>query len=530
MKPVLTREQMRAFDQDAITDAHVPGLVLMENAGRGAAEVLVQMLAQRRADGIRGANVSIVCGAGNNGGDGFVVARRLFTLGASPTVFLCAPRPRLAGDALINAEAWEGLGGAIVEVGGDAGLRKLTRGIDDADLIVDALFGTGLDREITGLFARVIGRLNDARPPVVALDVPSGLDANTGAVLGVAVRAAVTVTFAHLKRGLLGTVAANHVGQVHVVDIGVPPGRAERLGACGSVVERADIGQWLQPRPIATHKAAAGRVVAFVGSPGTIGAALLVSRGALRAGAGLVTIATMPAAARIIEARVLEEMTARLDSADFDTSIDHLLAKATAVAIGPGLGTGDEARRIVKRVVMQHTGPVVIDADALTLLADRGEKLTAAAGPRLLTPHPGEMARLLATSPQEVEADRFSAVERACTLTGATVLLKGPHTIVQAPNSGPLVVSTHAPALATGGAGDVLTGVCAALACHLSLPQAAAAAAFIHGQAAERWMRDRGADRGLLASEVADLLPDELAALRPFTARNGAPDVVCPQR
>jgi len=167
VKPVLTREQMRAFDQDAITDAHVPGLVLMENAGRGAAEVLVQMLAQRRADGIRGANVSIVCGAGNNGGDGFVVARRLFTLGASPTVFLCAPRPRLAGDALINAEAWEGLGGAIVEVGGDAGLRKLTRGIDDADLIVDALFGTGLDREITGLFARVIGRLNDARPPVV---------------------------------------------------------------------------------------------------------------------------------------------------------------------------------------------------------------------------------------------------------------------------------------------------------------------------------------------------------------------------
>ena len=503
---------MRAFDRDAIEAGCVPGLVLMENAGRGATEVIVEMLSTTSARGVAGSRVVVVCGPGNNGGDGFVVARRLLTLGARPTVLLCAQRRRLTGDALVNADAWVGLGGTLDEVTDEGGLVSVRRELEAADLVVDALLGTGLDREVSGVVAAVIRCLDEAVAPVVALDIPSGLDANTGAVLGVAVHCAATVTFAHLKSGLLSTTAAGYVGRVHVADIGVPPGRIERIGSTAALVEASDVGGWLVPRSVAAHKGSAGRVVAFAGSPGKTGAALLVSRAALRAGAGLVTIATLPAAADAIEARVVEEMTARLDPENLEQSMEGLLANAGSVAIGPGLGLDAQARAIVDRVVLRHDGPVVVDADALTRFGGTATELQMAAGPRLLTPHPGEMGRLLGITADEVERDRFAAVERCCEMTRAVVLLKGPHTIIGAPDLEPLVVSTIAPALATGGAGDVLTGICAALACHLPLRQAAAAAACIHGRAAVSWM-SRGADRGLLAREIAEGLPDAIAAL-----------------
>ncbi len=503
---------MRAFDRDAIEAGRVPGLVLMENAGRGATDVIVEMLAAGRGRGVAGARVVVVCGSGNNGGDGFVVARRLLTLGASPRVVLCAQRQRLKGDALANADAWIGLGGDVVEVTDEGGLAIVGQELEAADLIVDALLGTGLDRDVSGLLAAVIHRLDDAVAPVVAMDIPSGLDANTGAVLGAAVHCTATVTFAQLKCGLLSTVAAGYVGQLHVVDIGVPAGRVEQIGSRAAVVEAGDVRRWLSRRPIVSHKGSAGRVVAFAGSPGKTGAALLVSRGALRAGAGLVTIAALPAAADAIEARVLEEMTYRLDRDDAEPSLGRILQNVAAVAIGPGLGLDAWARRVVDHVVLRHGGPVVVDADALTLFGGTAGELMAAAGPRLLTPHPGEMGRLLGISAEQVERDRFEAVERCCEVTGAVVLLKGPHTIVGAPDVEPLVVSSLAPALATGGAGDVLTGICAALACHLPLRQAATVAAYVHGRVAVSWM-GRGADRGLLAREIADGIPREMAVL-----------------
>jgi hydroxyethylthiazole kinase-like uncharacterized protein yjeF len=511
VKPVLTREQMRAFDRDAIEAGRVPSLVLMENAGRGATEVLVQMLAGTPG-GVARARVVVVCGSGNNGGDGLVVARRLLTLGSRPRVVLCASRQRLKGDALANADAYLGLGGNLVEATDEGALAPVDQELDAADLIVDALLGTGLDRDVSGLLAAVIHRINEAAAPVVALDIPSGLDANTGSVLGVAVRCAATVTFAQLKCGLLSTVAAAHAGRLHVVDIGVPPERVERVGSRAWLVEESDVRRWLAPRPLTAHKGSAGRVVAFAGSLGKTGAALLVSRGALRAGAGLVTIAALPVVADVIEARVLEEMTARLDPENEGQSLDRVLANVAAVAIGPGLGLDAWARRVVERVVLQHDGPVVVDADALTLFADRATQLATAAGPRLLTPHPGEMARLLGTDVDAIERDRFAAVERSCELTGAVVLLKGPHTIVGTPDLPPVVVSSAAPALATGGAGDVLTGICSAMACHLPLREAAIVGAYLHGRAAVSWM-EAGSDRGLLAREIAERIPAEVAAL-----------------
>ncbi len=364
---------------------------------------------------------------------------------------------------------------------------------------MDAIFGTGLDRDVEGRQRRAIEAVNSAGGAVVALDIPSGLHANTGAVLGVAVDADVTVTFAHPKLGLLSSVGAAHAGEVHVVDIGVPAELADHLGHSAEIVEPQDVASVLAPRPLHAHKVSVGHVFAVAGSAGKTGAALLVARGALRAGAGLATICTFPDAADAIDQRALEEMTARIEPGALEGSLDGALARAAAVAIGPGLGLDERARRVVDHVVLGWDGPKVVDADAISHFAGRASELRGAKGELVLTPHPGELGRLLGIDSGEVEADRFGAVDRAVELTGAVVLLKGPRTIIGAPGQLPVVNVSGTPALATGGAGDVLSGIIAALACTVEPRWAAIAGAYLHGAAAEAWTERVGADRGLVA-------------------------------
>jgi NAD(P)H-hydrate epimerase len=506
MIPVLSREQIRELDRHAVEHG-VPSLVLMENAGRGAAELIERELERR---GERGA-VVVVCGPGNNGGDGFVVARRLASRSVAVRVVLTVPGAKLKGDALDNYRAFRGLGHDVIELEDD--LEVLSRELRDAGVAIDALFGTGLDRDVTGRMAEVIDRVNAAEALRIALDLPSGIDANSGAVLGAAVRAHLTITFAAHKLGLLTTNGAKHAGRVERVDIGVPESLIDVVGHSAEVVEASDVGRALRRRSVAAHKASAGRVLAVAGSAGKTGAALLVARGALRAGAGLVTIASFPEAADALDQRVLEEMTARIDRSRIEASLDELLANVDAVAIGPGLGLDEPARRVVEHIVLAWDGVKVVDADALTCFAGRAELLRSAAGSAVLTPHPGEAARLLGASPGDVERDRFAALSRLVDRTGATVLLKGPRTLVGAPDELPVVQITDAPALATAGAGDVLTGITAALCCSLAPRSAAIAAAHMHGRSAERWSERTGADRGLLSHEVADELPAVIASL-----------------
>ncbi len=509
MKPLLSREQIREFDRVAIEDCNVPSLVLMENAGRGAAELIdAELRGQPEAPG---RNAVVVCGPGNNGGDGFVVARRLRAAGWPVLVFLAGSALKLKGDARLNHDAWLGLGAGVSELSGHAAMVEFEHALGAATVIVDALLGTGLDRDLGAELRALIERINGARALRVALDVPSGLDSNTGAVLGACVRADITVTFALAKRGLFTTSGADHAGRIHVVDIGVPSELCARVGHSAELIETRDLTRWLVPRSISAHKASAGRVVAVAGSPGKTGAALLVARGALRAGAGLVTVATTPEAADALDRRVLEEMTARLDLDNLEASLKKILEGVDALAIGPGIGLDATARRLVDQVVLGWDGRKVVDADALTHFAGRAHELKRAPGALLLTPHPGEMGRLLGISPAEVERDRFAAVARCVELTGATVLLKGPRTLIGAPDVVPRVNASGTPALATGGAGDVLTGFCAALACSLELVAAATCAAHLHGLAAERWAARTGADRGLLAHEIADGLPSVIA-------------------
>lgn len=510
MIAVLGRAAARAFDRRAMDEGHVPGLLLMENAGRGAADV-VERVARVRAAAPR---VAVLAGSGGNGGDGYAVARHLVARGLRVTVLSSVDPDTLTGDARVMADAWRGIGGDVTVQDRDAG-SELDIVLAESDVVVDALFGIGLTRPLALDAQALIDRVNAADVVRVALDLPSGLDADTGAAQGAVIQAHHTVTFAHPKLGLYTTAGAAAAGVVHVVDLGVPASPLPGDGPGAWLVTPRDAAELLRPRSLAAHKGSAGRVLVIAGSRGKTGAALLAARGAHRAGAGLVTIATWPAVADAIEARVGESMTARIDPGAPEASLDALLATASVAVVGPGLGLGPEARKVVEHVVHGWRGVAVLDADALTHYSGRVHELARAAGPRVLTPHPGELARLLASSIQDVEGDRFAAIARTVELSRCNVLLKGPRTLVAGPGEVPRVNVSGSPVLASGGSGDVLAGILAAFACELVALDAAVLAAYVHGRAGELWAVDHGADRGALASEIADRVPRVLAELSP---------------
>jgi NAD(P)H-hydrate epimerase len=511
MLPVLSREQAQAFDRFASEVWRVPSLLLMENAGRAAAEAIGRAIA-------KSARVLVVTGAGNNAGDGFVVARRLLVEGRRVRVATLSAPSLLKGDARINCEAFAAIGGELLDCSTPEQSPEFQTALDSCDCVVDAIFGIGLDREITGSFRRAIERINAARAErrlsnVIALDLPSGLEANRGAILGAAVRADVTVCFAHYKIGHLSPNGADYCGELRLVDIGVPTGVPEGVGQSALLLEAGDVRPSFRARPLSSHKNSVGKVVVIAGSPGKVGAALLVGQAALRAGAGVVTLAGFEETTQLLDRRVQELMTARIDRARIEASVQELCAGADAVVVGPGLGLDDASARVV--IATARTGkPTVMDADALTHFAGRLSDIAANSGPLVLTPHPGELGRLLATSTQQVEAERLQSVSQAAVMANATVLLKGPYTIVASPNQLPVIHAAHAPVLATAGSGDVLAGILGAFLTSLSAHDAALAAAFVHARAAEAWQQEHAlADRGLLAHEVADWAPRIIAAL-----------------
>lgn len=491
---------MRQFDRYASEVGKLPSLLLMENAGRGATEAIVRHFPER--------SYVVVCGSGNNGGDGFVVARRMLTLGRDVLVVCSTPTERSSPDATVMRQAYEALGGRCEALAPEA-LASI--GADTQTVIVDALFGTGLDREVTGPYAAMIDAINHAPCPVASLDVPSGVDADTGRVLGAAVRADLTLTFAHPKLGLLTPRGRAQSGQLEVVDIGVPGQLVEHVGHSAVTVEASDLAQLLAARGIATHKGDSGRVAVVAGSRGTIGAARLVARAAHRAGAGLVTFINFDDVVSQLEAQVSETMTARLNSATPGESLLELARNSDALVIGPGLGVDQRTRELVE-AALELECTKIIDADALSVLATNPAVLTKSSR-TILTPHPGEAGRLLGTSASAIEDDRFGSLARLVESTQAVVVLKGAHSLVGAPGQPPRVNMTGSPVLASGGSGDVLAGMLAALSVGRSPSAAAELGVGLHGLAGESWQRRTGADRGMLASEIADELPRVLAQL-----------------
>jgi NAD(P)H-hydrate epimerase len=490
-----------------INQAKIPSLVLMENAGRSAAEVILDRWPECAK------HTLVVCGTGNNGGDGFVVARQLTGAGCKARVIALGTPGKFTDDAAVMAAAWLGIGGQVQWVTESAQLAHLQNELSSSQLIVDALFGTGLSKPLSGLYLDAVELLNQSQVPCCALDVPSGLDAETGCVLGGVVKAQATVTFAHPKVGLFSTPAVECVGELYTGSLGIPVDSWKQVGATASRVEPEDIAQWLPPRKLTIHKGIAGRVAVVAGSPGTTGAALLAAQGALRAGAGLVTHVGTQSTIDAIELRVLEAMTKGLDSRNLPQQLADALSATNSVILGPGLGTVGESKLLVEETLKRAAVTVVVDADALTLLAVSPEWLTVSPEKRILTPHVGELARLLKTDVASIESDRFQALQRAVALTHAVVVLKGAYTLVGAPGRLPLVVGQPCPALATGGSGDVLAGIIGALSVNMEPWCAAACGVYWHNSAARRWARLHGCDRGLLAHELADSLPDALAEL-----------------
>ena len=511
MLPVFTAAEMRALDARAIRELGIPGPRLMEHAGTGAATLIARWLAP-----IRGKTVVVVCGKGNNGGDGFVVARRLKARGAVVRVLLVARRAEVRGDAAEALGRWRG---RVEEIADPAGLASA---LGAADLIVDALLGTGVSGAARGPVAAAIEAINRAGAggvPVVALDLPSGLDGDHGALLGPTVRAWRTVTFAGLKRSLLLAPAAVQAGAVEIGDIGVPAEEARRSITTWRV-EAADVRPSFPPRDPDAHKGRFGHLLVIAGSLGKTGAAVLAGRAALRSGVGLCTIAAPASQQPVIAAQAPEYMTEALPETGAQSlslkSRDRILELAgrmDAVAIGPGLSLDPEAQELARRLIRELDRPMVVDADALSALAGHLDLLRHAAGPRALTPHPGEMARMLGSTIEAVQADRIEIARAFAREHGVAIALKGAHTVIAGPDGHVAINPTGNPGMAKGGSGDVLTGVVGTLLAREIGPAAALrAGCYVHGLAADVTVRDRG-EYGMLASDIIEGLPAALRAL-----------------
>lgn len=514
---------MRAADRSAIEDLGVPGVCLMELAGVGAVRAL-----QRRAHLAAGERVAIVCGAGNNGGDGYVVARHLANQGLCPTVFLLSPRERVVGDARCNLDAAQRCGVPVVQADTPATLSALAQGLAAARVRVDALLGTGLRSEVRGAAADAIRLLNATAPGrhTLAIDLPSGLSADTGQPLGAAVLADATVTFAALKRGHLLHPGPRHCGELFLVDIGIPPAVLERLQPGMWRVDWIQAQALWPARPMDSHKGSFGRVLVLAGSPEMAGAGLLAAHGAVRAGAGVVTLCTVPEGAAAARAAIPAVLT-RVGAAAAPRPEDAGGQGFTAVVLGPGLGDSAESAELVRSWALKCPLPMVLDADGLNLLRSCGglAGLATAAGPRVLTPHEGELARLLGVPRAALHADRLAAVGQAVERSGQTVVLKGAGTLVGHPGQPVAFVPRGSPALATGGSGDVLAGALgAALAAGHPAADAATAAAYLHGLAGELAALRVG-PLGVTPGELADHLPAAAAALHAGVDPSASP---CP--
>jgi NAD(P)H-hydrate epimerase len=503
---------MAALDRRAADEFGVSTLLLMEAAGRGVVS------AARHLVGARPARVVIVAGKGNNGGDGLVAGRLLHAEGWSVTVVLLARDADVSGDAAVNLDRARRAGVDLVNLDSTAvpALRGLLAG---ADLIVDGLFGTGFRGPAVGLAAKAIEAINGSGRPVLAVDIPSGVQGDTGAVDGLAVRATATVAMGLPKVGLVLAPGAEYTGRIWVAEIGHPARLLESARVRMSLVTQERVDAAIPPRRLDAHKGALGRVLVIAGAIGHTGAAVLTTLGALRAGAGLVTLGVPAAAYPIIGPAVIEGMPLPLpdeegaiSAAAADRALE-LAAAADVIACGPGLSTRPGPANFVRRLIEAATKPLVLDADALNAIAGAHD-LPAAKGPLVLTPHPGEMARLLKAKPEEIQRHRPQVARVAAERFGAVVVLKGARTIVADPGGDLLVVPTGNPAMATGGMGDVLTGVIAALIGQGLEPLVAAwAGAYLHGAAGDLAVAARG-PAGILAREIADNLPGALAAVR----------------
>lgn len=497
MKPVLTAAETRELDRIAIEVHGIPGILLMEHAATAVARRALALAAPH-------GRFVVIAGGGNNGGDGYAAARLLLCEGREASVLAVVPPEQLEGDAALQARILASIGGEIRP------FEPFAAG--PGDVVIDALFGTGLARPPRGVFAEAIAATHAARAAgakVLAVDLPSGISADTGEILETAVQADATVTFGALKRGLVCHPGAALAGEIEVAPISWPPGIVEGLRPAVRLLDDDSVRALLPTRVVDGHKGTFGHCLVVAGSIGKTGAGALAGLGALVGGAGLCTVASRPAALSAIQAHAMELMghplpgEGQLGPDDFEELCRAAEGK-DAVLIGPGIPRGEKTGDLLEAFLAEFEGPVVLDADALNAIAGRAERLRRARGEVVITPHPGEMARLLGTTAAEVQRDRIETARRFALEHGCTVVLKGAGTVVAGPDGQAAVCPAGNPGMATGGSGDVLGGLLAALLAQGIRPaDAARAAVQVHARAGDLVRRDRGM-AGLVASDLLE--------------------------
>ncbi len=475
---------VRETDRTTIEDHGVPGYTLMTRAGEAAVREAVAAFPGAR-------RWQIVCGAGNNGGDGYVVARLATAEGITVSVLTLVDPEKLTGDAATAYGDFAADGGVVLPYEGQLD--------DEAQLLFDGILGSGLEREVGGRFAEAVAAINAHPAPTVALDIPTGIHGDSGAVLGCAIEADLTVTFVGLKSGLFLGDAPNYCGDIRFAGLDIPDSYREGIEPDFRRIDEAALGEALPRRPRTSHKGRHGHVLIVGGGEGMPGAVQLAGEAALRSGAGLVSIATHPSHASMIVASRPELMPHAIGTAD---DLDPLLDRADVIAFGPGLGQSEWARLLFTRLA-EDFRPSVWDADALNLLARNNNQLEN----RVITPHPAEAGRLLGISTQAVQADRFTAAERLAARYSGAVVLKGSGTLVFAGQKARRrwLCTSGNPGMGTAGMGDVLTGIIAGLMGQgLDPALAAAVGVEVHARAGDRAARK--GERGLIASDLFDEL------------------------
>lgn len=508
MLPVLvTAEQMRYLDRIAIEQYGIPGLVLMENAG-----LQVVNHAEQRFGRWQGKRVLVLCGTGNNGGDGMVVARHAVQRGAQVLVALAGDPKKVTGDARTNLNIAQKLG-IVRPIQNVEDIGLIWRG-SDWHLVVDAILGIGVKGEVRGLIAEVIAFFRNCPVPVVAVDVPSGIDADTGAVCGHAIRATLTVTFGAMKVGLAVHPGVEYAGELVVADIGIPAVEVERANIPRRLITPGQIRQWLPARPPDAHKGHFGHVLVIGGSVGLAGAPMMAAESALRVGAGLCSVAVPQSIYTVSASSMREAMVHPLPEATEGclgkqsvSRLKPLLERANVLAIGPGWSSHPPAREALRELLKVARVPCVIDADALNCIAQEPDILPVEHTPLVLTPHPGEMARLMNISTMDVQANRLEIAKRAAEQFQAVVVLKGARTVIATPEGRIWVNPTGNAGMATGGSGDALTGAIAGLLAQgMDAEQSAVASVYLHGLAGDLAVEEVG-QAGLIAGDIIRHLP-----------------------
>ncbi|MBW2740195.1 MAG: NAD(P)H-hydrate dehydratase, partial [Deltaproteobacteria bacterium] len=460
---LVTAGEMQEMDRQTIESYGLPGRVLMENAGLGATRILLKQF-----KGVINKKVGIVAGRGNNGGDGFVMARYLSQKGVSVTVYLLAEKSMVKGDAAENLNILAPLNIPVIEMPDQKSFSKHKTSMLHRDIWIDAILGTGLKSDVKGYFRKIIEFINSIEKPVFAVDIPSGLNADTGRPCGTCIQAHTTATFAFAKAGHLIFPGATYTGNLEIVDIGIPNYIVKNVGPRQFLLTSELVRDALQKRSPEAHKGNAGHLLIIAGSTGKTGAAAMTAISAMRSGAGLVTLGIPKSLNPVLESQVLEVMTSPLPEAEggildesaFDEIMD-LIAGKKCLAIGPGLGTASGTKNLVIRIIRECSIPLVIDADGLNNLIDNIHILKNLKRPVILTPHPGEMSKLIGGPVSFIQNDRINCARNFAKKFKVHVVLKGARTVIAHPDGKVLINPTGNPGMASGGMGDVLTGIIA---------------------------------------------------------------------